>query len=233
MVRYSVLLFFFGLLISQINLKAQLYRESSVESIFSFSDIEKKGVEIPSNSRFTLFFNFGQNFHYDFSNVFGLYSGFGIRNIGFITEESDTVYKRRTYALGVPLALKLGSFNDNFYFFGGGEYELFFHYKQKQIIEGNKIKQSEWFSQRTKRFAPSFFVGIQFPVGINLKFKYYPFNFLNTEYKGNDFGEQVDYSEFNKTQIYYFSLSFIFRNKNLKKYYNSEGEPERIAFLQR
>jgi hypothetical protein len=233
MVRNSVLLFFLCLLISHIDLNAQFYRESSVELIFSNSDIENKGLETPSNMRFTLFFNFGQNFHYNFSNTFGLYSGFGIRNIGIITEESDTVIKRRTFALGVPLALKLGSFNDNFYFFGGGEYELFFHYKQKQIVNGNKIKQSEWFSNRTKRFAPSFFVGVQFPAGINLKLKYYPFNFLNTEYNGNDFGNQVDYSDFNKTQLYYFSLSFVFKNKNLKEYYNPEGEPDRIAFLHR
>jgi hypothetical protein len=233
MVRNSIVLVFLGLFVSLINLKAQLYRESSGELIFSFSDIENKEVEIPSNMRFTLFFNFGQNFHYDFSKIFGMYSGFCIRNIGIKTEESETVYKRRTYALGVPVALKLGSINDNFYFFGGGEYELFFHYKQKQITDGNKIKQSEWFSNRTKRFAPSFFIGVQFPAGINLKFKYYPFNFLNTEYKGNDFGNQVDYSEFNKTQLYYFSLSFVFRNKNLKEYYNPEGKPDRIAFLQR
>jgi hypothetical protein len=50
------------------------------------------------------------------------------------TTEASVLYKnynviRRQYMLGVPLALKLGSFKDHVYFFGGGEYEVALHLK--------------------------------------------------------------------------------------------------------
>jgi hypothetical protein len=231
MIKNLVLLILISSTIAKNNLKAQVYSENSGEVIFAFSEVEKKGTEIPTKMRFTLFFHVGQNFHYDFSNNVGVFSGFGIRNIGVITDENDILFKRRTYSLGVPLALKLGSFKDHTYFYTGGEFELFFHYRQKQYINGNKSDHGEWFSNRTKRFAPSLFAGIQFPGGINLKFKYYPENFLNTKFKGNDFGAQVDYSEFNKTQLFYLALSFNFKNKDIKKLYNPDSEPGRIACL--
>ena len=181
--------------------------------------------------RFTLFFHAGQNFHYDFSNNFGVFSGYGIRNIGIVTDVNDTVTKRRTYSLGIPLGLKFGSFSKHFYFYTGGEYEMFFHYKQKEYIGNSKLKQSEWFSDRTNRFAPSVFAGIQFPRGINLKFKYFPQNFLNRSYKGDDFGKTVDYSDFSSTKLFYVSLSFNFINKELQRFYEPDNEPKKLALL--
>jgi len=210
---------------------SQFSKENSGEFIFAFSDIEKSGADIPSKMRFTLFFHLGQNYHYDLTDNLGFFSGYGIRNIGIVSEEDDKVYKRRTYALGVPMAIKIGSFKEHMYFYTGGEYELFFHYKQKQYVDGDKSKQSEWFSDRTKRYAPSFFAGFQFPGGINLKFKYYPNNFLNTDFRGNDFGAPVDYSDYSKTRLFYFALSFNFKSRDLKKLYNPDGQPGRIACL--
>jgi hypothetical protein len=228
--RLSFLIFLIFIL-GRIEGYAQFYKENSGEIIFAFSDVEKNGIQIPTKMRFTFFFHAGQNWHLDFTNNLGFFTGYGIRNIGIITEEGNAVFKRRTYSLGVPLALKMGSFKNHLYVYGGGEYELFFHYKQKQFIDGNKSKQSEWFSARTKRLAPSFFAGIQFPRGINLKFKYYPENFLNTNFRGYDFGSNVDYSDYNKTQLFYFSLSFSFKNQDLKKITKPDGEPGRIAGL--
>ncbi len=231
MIRFYFLVVLFSLFAGRLDTNAQFSRENSGELIFAFSDVERLGLDIPTKMRFTLFFHGGQNFHYDFTNYLGFFSGYGIRNIGIVTDDGNTVLKRRTYSLGVPLALKLGSFKNHTYLYGGAEYELFFHYKQKQYISGNKVKQGEWFSSRTKRFNPSLFAGIQFPKGINLKFKYYPQNFLNTNFRGYDFGTQVDYSEFNKTQLFYFSLSFNFQNKDLKKLYSPDVENGRIAVL--
>jgi len=230
--RNIIVLILFSIILSRHIVCGQFYRENSGEFIFAFSDVEKNEVKIPTKMRFTLFFHAGQNLHYDISNTMGFFSGYGIRNIGIVTEENNAIYKRRTYALGIPLAFKAGSFNKHLYVYGGGEYELFFHYKQKQYLEGDKSKQSEWFSLRTKRFAPSIFGGIQFPGGINLKFKYYPENFLNTSFKGYDFSTPVDYSDFNKTQLFYFSLSLNFKVKKFKKLYNNEYSPGRIASLQ-
>jgi len=72
---------------------------------------------------------------------------------------------------------------------------------------------------------------VQFPGGINLKFKYYPRNFLNTRFSGYDFGTPADYSEFTKTRLFYFSLSINIKSKDLKKLYNPGGEEGRIALL--
>ncbi len=233
MIKKQLLIISIVTILSLNNLLAQkIYKENSGEFIFSFSKVESLGIDIPTNMRFTLFFHAGQNMHYDFTNNIGIFSGYGIRNIGIVTEVNDVVTKRRTYALGIPFGLKLGSFNDHVYLYGGGEYELFFHYKQKQYVDGNKSKQSEWFSDRTKLFAPSFFVGFQFPKGINLKFKYYPENFLNRDFKGYDFAVPVDYSSFTKTRLFYIALSFNIKSKDLKNLYKSEGDPGRIALLQ-
>jgi hypothetical protein len=231
MIKHLTILFFLILSVYSYNAKAQFSKENSGEFIFAFSQVEKNAIEIPTKMRFTLFFHLGQNLHYDLTNNLGFFTGYGIRNIGIVTKESDILFKRRTYSLGVPLAIKMGSFKNHVYFYTGGEYELFFHYKQKLYVGGNKSKQSSWFSNRTKRFAPSFFAGIQFPGGINLKFKYYPENFLNTSFKGYDFGVPVDYADFNKTQLFYIAVSFNFKSKDFKKLYNPDNESGRIAFL--
>jgi hypothetical protein len=213
------------------NTSAQFYKENSGEMIFAFSNVEKEGQSIDSKMRFTIFFHLGTNFNYDFSKNFGFFTGYGLRNIGIITQEGDVKIKRRAYSLGVPLAMKAGSFKNNIYIYGGGEYELFFHYKQKQFIDGEKTKQSEWFSDRTRRFNPSIFAGIHFPAGINLKFKYYLKNFLNTNYTGNDFGEAVNYSVFNKVQLFYISLSYSFKKMNFKKIVDPSTRTTRLTAL--
>lgn len=196
------------------------YSENSGEFIFSFANVENAGVKVPNNLRFSLFLHLGQNLHYDFTNNIGMYSGYALRNIGFILEEGDVKTKHRTYSIGIPLALKIGSFSDHFYVYGGGSYEMFFHYKRKRFEDGNKSKFSEWFSDKTDLFAPSLFAGIQFPKGINLKFKYYPNNFFNIDYTGDDV---VDYSNYNKSNLFYFALSFNIRTDKIKKLYDSDS----------
>lgn len=210
----------------------KFYTENGGEFIFSFADVERNGQSINTPVRFTMFFHLTQNFHYDFSSFAGIYTGTSLRNIGFITDENGIKTKRRTYSVGIPLALKLGPLDKDLYVFGGGSYELFFHYKQKQFIDGNKSKYTEWFSPRTERFAPSLFAGVHFPGGVNLKFQYYPQNFLNTDFKGTDFGEEVDYSEYNKTNLFYIGLSFFIKPKNIKKNFGADSKQTRFALLE-
>jgi hypothetical protein len=223
--KNTLLIILLGLFI-QHGLQAQnTYSGFSGEIIFSFSDVTKYNDGLPTNLRFTMWFHLGKYYHIDFNDVFGIYTGGAIRNIGLITKdetfavENDPLksykIKRRTYTLGVPLAFKLGSFKDDLYIFGGGEYEWAFHYKQK-LFEGNdKIsKQTGWFSNRVNTFLPSLFTGVQFPGGFNIKFKYYLTNFLNEDFKGNDFNREVDYAEFDETTVYYISISKHLYNKN-------------------
>jgi hypothetical protein len=189
-----------------------------------------------NNVRFTIFLHIGQYFHCDFTDNIGLFTGLAIRNVGMITDETlpQTVSTtgepvpyvnynicRRQYMLGVPLALKLGSFKNHLYFFGGGEYEVAFHLKEKYWTDsfdrsGSKTKRMEWFSSQTPTFLPSVFVGVQFPGGVNLKFKYYLVDFLNTDYKVSNNSQDgatfsiSDLSRYKSSQLVYFSLCWQF-----------------------
>lgn len=220
------------LLIGVHGVKAQsdLYTVSSGEVIFGWADVEQNVDGTMQNvstiPRFTLFFHVGQYVHYDFSNSFGIFSGGAIRNVGFITEDGALGLekeKHRSYTLGVPLAVKLGTFKNHFYVFGGAEYELLFHYKYKWWEGGTKYKTSEWFSNRTKRFVPSVFAGVQFPKGLNLKFRYYLDDMLNSNYKkGND--PRNDYSRYGKSQMFHVSLCWQFNTKDFYKIFESDSD---------
>ncbi len=191
-----------------------VYTITSGELLFQSGSIEKSGEEMNSNLRFTLWFHLGEYVHLDIGKNVGFFTGLGIRNVGFITEEDDIKTKYRSYMLGAPIALKLGSFKDNFFIYGGGEYEWMFHFKQKTFVNDEKIKYSEWFSNRTPSFIPSVFAGIQFPYGLNVKFKYYLNDFLNHDYQGS--GDYADYTTFTNTQVWYISVSFQIRNSEMK-----------------
>ncbi|TRX70736.1 outer membrane beta-barrel protein [Carboxylicivirga sp. M1479] len=221
--------------LSKVYAQTDVYTVTSGELIFSWADVEQQVPfpgemqDISSNLRFTAFFHVGQYVHMDFGDAVGLYSGLAIRNIGFITEDDALDLekeKHRSYTLGLPLAIKLGSFRNHFYVFGGAEYELLFHYKYKYWIDGDKHKTSEWFSDRTNRFVPSVFAGIQLPRGLNVKFKYYLDDFLNTDYKKGD-NPRNDYSRYGKTQMFYVSLSWQFDTRDLKKVWGGDDSGNR------
>ena len=232
-------------LISISAMAQKVYTESSGELIFSSSQasftqefLDKyEGASHQSNNvRFTCFFHVAQYLHYDFSNNAGIFTGLGIRNIGIITDETlpqqvsggdgevpYAGYKiiRRQYTLGLPLALKVGAFDKHLFFYGGGEYEMAFHFKEKYWTgtddrSGTKSKDTEWFSSQTPTFMPSVFGGIQFPYGLNVKFKYYLTDFLDADYKGN--GNKVggsaydisDNSRYEKSNMFYLSICWQF-----------------------
>ena len=224
-----------------------IYHTNAGEVIFSGANVNSGGASINSNLRFTLFFHSQHLINLDLTNNIGLFTGVGIRNIGIITEapyqsigfqnidnthvdyNKNTKIKRRSYSLGFPIALKIGSFSKHFFLFAGGEYEWMFHYKQKLFIDGEKHKFKEWTSDRVNAWIPSLFGGIQFPQGMRLKFKYYMDDFLNPAFSGIDFGEQVDYSQFESTGMLYISLSFFINKKTLNKFMG--GGFEKTAYL--
>lgn len=59
-----------------------------------------------------------------------------------------------------------------------------------------------------------------------MKFKYYLRDFLNHEYNGG--GEYTNYTTFNKTQVWYISLSYLIKNKRIRE---SHAKPAEIAAL--
>ena len=246
---YLIILIILGAI--NITARAQhVYPVTSGEIIFSQSNAsftqafltQYPGASLVNNNvRFTAFLHIGQYFHCDFTDNIGAFTGLAIRNVGMITDETlpqtvtttgaDVLYTsyniiRRQYMLGIPLALKLGSFKNHIYFFGGGEYEVAFHFKEKYWTDsfdrsGPKTKTTEWFSSSTPTFLPSVFAGVQFPGGVNLKIKYYLTDFLNTDHKiggnsteGNRFSLS-DLSRYESSRIIYFSLCWQFNTSSL------------------
>jgi hypothetical protein len=226
----------------------KVYSVTSGEMIFSFADVKftqefldaYPGAAVVKNPlRYTVFFHIGQYWHIDFGNNVGLISGIGLRNVGFISDETlpemidnstgvfiDYKIIRRTYALGVPLMLKFGSFKDHLYFFGGAEYELAFHFKEKYWTNthdrsGTKTKSSEWFGDQMPTFLPSVIGGIQLPGGVNIKFKYYLADFLNHKYEtagGNASTYSVsNLNRYETSQVFYLSLSWQFNTAYITK----------------
>ena len=228
------------------SLKAQntdIYMSSGGEIILSGADVGFNGTDVNTNMRFTLFFHLQTQVNFDFSDNIGLYTGFAIRNVGLIMEDyyqnvgydvdqtdpnynKNTKIKHRSYAMGFPIAIKLGSFDDNFFAYGGLEYEWMFHYKQKKFIDGEKYKFTQWNSDRVNTWIPSWFVGLQFPGGINLKFKYYMNDFLNKDFTGQDFGVDVDYSQFESSGIWYISLSSMIKWRSIKRVVSKEFDKQ-------
>ena len=184
------------------------------EMIFSFGDITYNGQETETLMRWAPVFNIQGHVHADLSDHFGLFSGLGIRNVGYIFEGyrdpvTEATYKKkfRTYNLAIPAGIKFGDL-DEFFFYAGYEAEFPFVYKEKTFDGGDKIdKIVGWFSSRTKNFQHGPMFGIQFPDGPNLKFKYYLSEFHNQQFTD---GNGVKPYAGLETHVFYFSLNYVF-----------------------
>ncbi len=210
----------------------KIYNTTSGEFVFGFSNAAYNAAsetDLPNNNsngsitgpmRFTFWFHFGTYWHYDFNNNIGVYTGVSNRNIGFITNEASSLnssgvaettekvkWKRRVYSLGAPIVLKVGSFNDDFYFFTGAQMEWLYHYKEKEFKPGGKRKFSEWFSSRVNTFLPSVFVGVALPHGMSIKFTYTLNDMMNKDYSFIDGNNKTIFPYKNMdSRMFYFSI---------------------------
>ncbi len=187
------------------------YASFSTEMIFSFATIDNMGNTEGNVMRWAPVFNPQTMLNYDMSNAFGIFSGFAIRNVGFIYDDpfdpNNTRFKYRTYNFGIPVGFKVGQM-DNFMFFGGYEIEFPFAYKEKMFVnESKENKDVIWFSKKVEPVQHSLLAGIQFPYGGTLKFKYYLTNFHNRDYVATNNGIQTKPYDF-KSNIWYISLSW-------------------------
>jgi len=175
--------------------------------------------ETEITARTIVFTNFTNFTHFNFGNNFGLVPGMGLRNIGVSARDEhidDKIYKRtvhRVYTLNASLAVKLGSFSKHCFVYGGGEYDMAFHFRQKlKTYSNSKKKQGEWFSNATDRFLPSVFIGVQLPKGLNLKCSYYFNDFFNKNYKG----KIENFPVYTQSHIVNIAVSFQFHNNLFK-----------------
>lgn len=193
--------------------------------ILNFADVKYDGEHVSTTPRFTLFFNMGRNYNYDFSKYVGIFSGINLKNIGIITKADDTQdikLKRRVYTLGIPFGIKIGDVRgQNFFFFLGGQYDLAFNYKEKQFVDGRKVKKfNEWFSDRTPLLMPSLFAGFRFYPGIGLKVQYYPNDFFNKDYKQTIAGVTTYPYRNTTSKMFFVTLTYDFRDPIFKNYHH-------------
>ncbi|MEP2026901.1 MAG: hypothetical protein ABJH98_08950 [Reichenbachiella sp.] len=187
------------------------YVTTGGEWIFSFGGTDNDGA-----IRFSPVVNFQINVNKDLSDNFGIYSGFAVRNVGFIWDDPDSAQIRkkfRTYNMGIPIGLKVGDSN-GMMLFGGYELEIPFNYKEKTFVnEKKEDKFNVYFSDRVPSLYHALFAGIQFYSGISLKFKYYLTNFHNKSYSEVVNGVEVMPYQDIDSNVFYLSLNFsLFRN---------------------
>ena len=216
MKRGIIIIGILWILVSSSFSQIKSYATTGMEVIFSMADINDNGVDASSTLRFEPVINIETMYNADISKNFGVFSGLAIRNVGYIynnyTDPSnDAVYKKkfRSYNIGVPLGIKVGNL-DRMFIYGGYEVELAWLYKERTFESGDKISTTKgWFSDRQNIFQHGFLVGVQFPYGANVKFKYYLSEFHNQAFEANSVRP---YAGLN-SNIWYISLNFmLFRN---------------------
>jgi hypothetical protein len=189
------------------------YTTTIIEFPITWANVSANGDELGGPVRFAPFFNFQNNFNVDFNEKAGFFIGLGIHNVGFIYDIDEFTRKKvRSYNLGIPVGVKFGDM-DRAYIYGGYEFEIPFHYKEKTFINEEKSKFGTWFSDRTP-LQQSFMIGVQLPEGANIKFKYYFSNFYKKNYTASNGqgGTFNPYDNFN-ANVFWISLNIVlFRN---------------------
>jgi hypothetical protein len=234
--KKALFILLFGMLGSMLLAQqGEVYFTSGGEMIFSFANIEYEGTEPSSVIRWSPVFNIQGMMNVDLGKNFGLFTGLAIRNVGYIFDDYKTINdvgdeitvkkKFRTYNLGIPAGIKIGKI-DKAFLYGGYEVEFPFHYKEKTFIDDNKDKITAWFSNRVEQIQHGFLVGIQFPYGANIKFKYYLSSFHNQDYVASQTSSKP-YENLD-VNVFYISLNFaLFRNTD---FYHSEGKKSKEYF---
>lgn len=141
-------------------------------------------------------------------------------NNTFDKGDKITTIKRRVYTLSIPVGLKIGNLEKDRFIFFGGEIEIPFHYKNKAWVNDSKEEiNSWWFSNQTNPYLLSSFIGVQFPGGANLKFKWYFTDLMNNDYTVQVNNHEIKpYNNF-KSQMFYisFGMSLYDAKRHIKR----------------
>jgi hypothetical protein len=200
---------------------SSVYMAMGGEIVLAFSNINPSSFN--SIPRLSAFLHLQFQLHWNTGKHTGFYTGMALRNIGIIYKEpvpgpGDAIrYKHRAYTLGLPLALKLGNMKKDAFVYAGGEMEWAFHYKQKRFEDGHKEISNNWFGHQVHHFLPSVFAGFKLSGGLNIRFKYYPCNFLNQEYTIVKDGVLIKPFSGLNTRLFYISVSTLINKKKHRK----------------
>jgi hypothetical protein len=163
----------------------KLYGVFESKTLFQLGLIEDSaGNQVKSILRFAPFVNYTLQAHKDFGNKFGIYTGVGIKNVGFITRDNsnDVTVKSRAYCLSVPLGLKFGNIKDDKFIFLAGEFLTQLDYKEKVFTNGDKSKRKSFYDNDINLFNYSGSVGLHlkgFIIGAEYTFG----DFFNSKYR--------------------------------------------------
>ncbi len=194
------------------------YVLTASEFIFSQGRVIASNMKIDPVMRFSAFLNLQSQAHVDFSHRVGLYTGIGLRNVGFINKLNDSIrIKQRSYSLGIPLALKFGNMKKKIWLACGTEAELMFAYKQKVFFGGEKFKNYGWLSDKVNLFNPSVFVEMKFKGGTYLRAKYYLKDFLQKDSQEiRLFGDRYEFIP-EESRLFYISIGSAVEPKKAKR----------------
>lgn len=195
------------------NIHAQkVYTSTQLKLIFSTApEIERNGSGIKSPMRFSGFFNYAIVTNIDLGKYVGVSIGGEIKNIGIILKDSIFRTKHRAYAVGLPVYLRFGNMDKRWYFFGGGQYDYLFAYKEKVFVNGSKLKRTGGYSNDVNAFIPSVFLGFRAKSGTTFSVNYMLDNFFSNDYRFKDptQNDRLLNQGYNNSQIIYFTIGFM------------------------
>ncbi|MBC7451981.1 MAG: outer membrane beta-barrel protein [Cytophagales bacterium] len=189
--------------------KKKLYGVFETKTLFQIGMLkDSAGGSMQSILRFAPFANYTLQLHYDVSNKFGIYTGVGSKNLGFITRYNsigETV-KSRAYCLSIPVGLKYGNMKEETYVYIAGEFLAQFDYKEKVFDGSTKTKRKNMNSD-INSINWSTIVGLNYK-GFTIGAEYTLGNFFSDSYKFQPSNNSPAYPTPSKSNILSFFLGF-------------------------
>jgi hypothetical protein len=202
-----------------------IYTATGTELIFSFARVSVDSFTVDNKLRFSLFPHIQQQYHFNFNKTFGIYFGISLINIGFRNEftheNQNTTFelRQRALAFGIPLAVKLGNMKNGNFIALGATAEIMTQYKYKYYYQGEKTKNTAWFSDKVNIFNPSVFVDLRNNTGGYIRLKYYLFDFLSEKPTSYSVSGQTEIFTLTPRQssLFYLALGSTFMKKRKPK----------------
>lgn len=154
-------------------------------------------------TRFSPWCNISYLVHYDYNEELGFFGGLGIKNYGFLTEYTDSIYRKkkyRAYCLTIPFGVKKSFFKDveqNYMFFGGEfAFPVDFRYRETGYSDTLKLDFSMYSGGDKSSFPVnialfSVYCGYTFSNNVTIKFQYCPVNFVNRKFYYENDGQSI------------------------------------------